>query len=412
MKMGSQALCRLGIATLLTCFFTATAGTFAARPDDKKPKRPKFGSSLKRLKWDEAKRTGVEAPVVEKAGPAVTGDDAIKLETLMVTFDVLVVTREGQQVVTGLKKEDFAITEDGQPQHVAIATAGDDVTRPRSIVLILDYSASQGPYLNTSLDAAKVLINKLGPGDEMAIVTDDVELMSDFTRDKEKLIAVLDKLRKRVFKDDKVGKSLQFSALYASLRELLGDKESRPVVIFQGDGDEVTSLRDQPDAADFAFLRRDARPVEFGLADILAAAEKSRATIYTVVTNDRLIGVPANQVYQRGVALMNKRGYPLDITDKSYESTVKRYTTIFVEGQKAAARVATLSGGWTAWLENPEQAETIYSQILSDMNRRYLVGYYPTNTDRDGKQRTVKIEIKGRPEYLVHGRTKYYAPDQ
>jgi VWFA-related protein len=412
MKMGSQALCRLGIATLLTCFFTATAGTFAARPDDKKPKRPKFGSSLKRLKWDEAKRTGVEAPVVEKAGPAVTGDDAIKLETLMVTFDVLVVTREGQQVITGLKKEDFAITEDGQPQHVAIATAGDDVTRPRSIVLILDYSASQGPYLNTSLDAAKVLINKLGPGDEMAIVTDDVELMSDFTRDKEKLIAVLDKLRKRVFKDDKVGKSLQFSALYASLRELLGDKESRPVVIFQGDGDEVTSLRDQPDAADFAFLRRDARPVEFGLADILAAAEKSRATIYTVVTNDRLIGVPANQVYQRGVALMNKRGYPLDITDKSYESTVKRYTTIFVEGQKAAARVATLSGGWTAWLENPEQAETIYSQILSDMNRRYLVGYYPTNTDRDGKQRTVKIEIKGRPEYLVHGRTKYYAPDQ
>jgi hypothetical protein len=44
------------------------------------------------------------------------------------------------------------------------------------------------------------------------------------------------------------------------------------------------------------------------------------------------------------------------------------------------------------------------------MNRRYIIGYYPTNKEHDGTRRTVKIGVRGHPEYVVLARKSYYAP--
>jgi len=98
-----------------------------------------------------------------------------------------------------------------------------------------------------------------------------------------------------------------------------------------------------------------------------------------------------------------------DSSQDSYR--IKLWTDLLVEGQRAAARVAMMTGGWMAYLERPEQAEAIYATILKDINQRYVIGYYPTNTARDGKPRNVKITVRDHPEYYVHGRNVYYAPD-
>lgn len=79
--------------------------------------------------------------------------------------------------------------------------------------------------------------------------------------------------------------------------------------------------------------------------------------------------------------------------------------------QTALVDMASLTGGWADFLEEPSQAGGIYERILSDMNRRYVIGYYPANKARDGKRRRVSIEVRGHPEYLVKGRRSYYAPD-
>jgi hypothetical protein len=39
-----------------------------------------------------------------------------------------------------------------------------------------------------------------------------------------------------------------------------------------------------------------------------------------------------------------------------------------------------------------------------------VIGYYPTNKARDGKRRTVTIEVRDHPEYIVWGRKAYFAP--
>lgn len=78
--------------------------------------------------------------------------------------------------------------------------------------------------------------------------------------------------------------------------------------------------------------------------------------------------------------------------------------------QQALNAVAPRTGGWTEFLEKPEDAEGIYNRILVDINHRYIVGYYPTNKAHDGTRRKLKFAIKDHPEYHVLGRLAYYAP--
>jgi hypothetical protein len=84
----------------------------------------------------------------------------------------------------------------------------------------------------------------------------------------------------------------------------------------------------------------------------------------------------------------------------------------FLVMQQAAAKVATATGGWTAFLERPEQADEIYERILADVNSRYVIGYYyPVGQPRDGKRHEFSITVKGHPEYQIAGRQSYVAPE-
>jgi len=70
-----------------------------------------------------------------------------------------------------------------------------------------------------------------------------------------------------------------------------------------------------------------------------------------------------------------------------------------------------LSGGWAEFLETQSQAADIYKRIVEDLNQRYIVGYYPSNKERDGKRRHITLEVKGHPEYSITSRKSYYAPE-
>jgi VWFA-related protein len=398
------------LMTILMLVVALTSLGASPVDDDKKPKRKKFGSSLKQLRWDPAKQTAVEINADNRGDSS--SNETIKLETLLVVLDMLVLEPGSLRYVTNLKKEDFMITEDGQPQQVAAFALGDGSAVPRSIILLIDWSGSQMPYLTTSIAAARTLISQLGPRDEMAIVTDDVELLVDFTGDRSKLNRALDSILKRHREERERGRSLQFTALFAALRELTVSSDRRTIIIFQTDGDEAPAFRDQPDARRFSFMRAEMPSDNYGLGDIFATAERTRATIYSVITNERLVGIPQGELYQRGAALLARRGYPRPGIDAGpqAESLLRLYTDLFSKGQLACVRVAERTGGWTAWLDSPERAPEIYSRILSDINNRYIIGYYPTNTDRDGRLRKVQVEVRGHPEYRVHGRSSYYAP--
>jgi VWFA-related protein len=421
----------------------------AQAPPREKPKLTDFGSSLKRLKWDPKQNTAVETklPKDKTTGPAT--EDVIRVETSLVVSDVLVLDQRGR-TVQGLTIKDFFLTEDGKPQEVSTVSLGDNAKVPRSIVLIIDYSCSQLPFLTASVDAAKTLVAELGPLDRMAIVTDDIELLAGFTSDKKKLKNKLDELKKRTVFDPGIapdefsrrmpfGRGFEYSALMAVLKEGFDDEDVRPIIIFQTDGGEAAILKN-PIVTPFVpaglpsgwtalgqanlahFQRYTSRnPREFSLADVYTAAERSRATIYTVVPGFKLIGLSQDeqaaqtkayhdrQVSYLTVPVIRKRA---EDRMKQMPLAVLRYEAdMRAKLQSALAILSTKTGGWIDFFAQPSQAAEIYAHILSDINQRYLIGYYSDNKQHDGKRRKVRIEVRSHPEYLVIGRKSYLAPE-
>src|SRR6185503_16671663 len=127
------------------------AGTFAQTQSKEKPTLKDFGSSLRKLKWDPEKKRAV---INEQGSRNGTDDDVITIETSLVTSDLLVTDRQGRPV-RNLAATDFEVSEDGVAQQVGHFVLGNNTSLPRSIVLIIDYSRSQFPYIADSIEAAK-----------------------------------------------------------------------------------------------------------------------------------------------------------------------------------------------------------------------------------------------------------------
>ena len=363
----------------------------AQQTPEGRPKLKDFGSSLKRLKWDKRANKAVEKTPSKNAGPA-SEDELVKVTTDLVTCAVQITDSRGN-VIKGLTQDDFIVFEDGAPQTIHHFSLGNDQTVPRTIVLVIDHSGSQAPYIKTSVEAAKNLVDQLGPRDLMAIVTDDVKLLVDFTRDKVKLKKALDSLPKSF------GVSKQFSALLATVREAFTQEDVRPIVIFQTDGDELFSLR--PTVPPLFSIPPDSPyppspEKSFSLGDLYLAIEKSRVSVYTVIPSPPLIESRVHTGFKTTTELFGTSN-PRKLPPVAY----RRWEQI------AAAGAAI--GGWTEYLSKPEDASDIYRRILEDINTRYVISYYPTNKTRDGKSRRVSIEVKGHTEYSVWGRKSYIA---
>ena len=78
--------------------------------------------------------------------------------------------------------------------------------------------------------------------------------------------------------------------------------------------------------------------------------------------------------------------------------------------ERAIASVAERTGGIAQSLESPEQAPNVYESILSDIGRRYLIGYYPPErASSENGEREVRITLKNKRNFRVIGGRTYVA---
>ena len=400
----------------------------AQNGERKKPELKDFGSSLNRTPEENLIRKF-------KKNTAGNDEETIRIETNLVVVDFLVLDNKGR-AIHGLTKDDFTITEDNQAQEIQSFTLGDDAKIPRSIVLIIDYSGSQLPYIERSVEAAKLLVDKLRSNDLMALVTDDVELIAQFTADKNLLKEKLDSLKESALVKRRLGKSKQFSSLYAVLNEMFDEEDVRPIILFQTDGDQLGALKGgYADLLAASFSRSNAGYItNFSLEDLLATLEKTRGTIYTIVPGVKLLGLSREeraakmreenerrrQAYAANRPPVTNPTPPrptpeqMEVMRKTAaqraEIIKKHFPNGLPDPQETMAGLSKFSGGWIDFLEKPEDADVVYSRILSEINTRYIIGYYPSNEVKNGKRRVVKIEVKNHPEYIVWGRKTYIAP--
>lgn len=427
---------------LLVLFLSSVSFSFGQTPSAEPQPSPSpspeqrrdFGSSLKR--YEKKKRKDSQD---KSKGKDLDDDEVIRVKTDLVVNDVLVTNQKGNMII-GLQKEDFIVTEDGVPQTIGTFSFGDSASIPRSVVLIMDATVASGPYQKKSIEAAKTLVDKLAPQDKMAIVTADLKLRLDFTNDKILLKKTLDSLiiEWELLKEELSGSSGgltgrvaeirrvcggEFCTLLAVLNEMFDGSEQQPIIVFQSNGTSVIWLKqdkDSPYPVSYSTLDRSGmrwtRHIllpEFGFREVKEAIERSRATVYSIIPGMRFLGLSKEEQLARAkIRLEELNKYYKWNKEGDMPTIIKYYQYAEAErktaGQTAMFKVAELSGGFADFIEKPEDAENVYSNIFTVIKNRYIIGYYPTNRNRDGRRREVQIQVRNHPEYTVKGRKAYF----
>ncbi len=395
------------VLLLVIPFSLCAAQTPSASPESSMIRN--FGQSLE--KYDDQKRKKITNK--QKQKETQTDDEVIRVETDLVVHDVLVTDPEGN-VITSLNKGDFMVIDDGVPQNIEIFSSGTRPTIPRSIVLVIDISLPQFQYLKMSVEAAKLLVDKLESQDRMAVVTTDLVLVQDYTGDKSLLKKTLDYVEikgrelsvwyargakledmknfKSVEEASKAERGGQFGALTAVLNEKFDEKGRQRIIVFQGDGIHMIWLKPDKELpypvshitrmnSGMKYTGPEQAMLKFGFSDVREAIESARATIYSVATGMRFFGLSEKERVERAkISWENTQkahGWKSDYTPEQKRMYVDREDKNRTAGQAAMYRVAELSGGNTAVMEKPEDAERIYSDIFAVIKNRYVLGYYP-----------------------------------
>ena len=111
---------------------------------------------------------------------------AISVQSNIVNVDAVVTDHDGN-IVTGLKKENFRILDEGQRQQVTNFSPSD---APITIVLLMEFSKRYGGYFGyKAKNWSESFLTQLKPQDWVALKTFDLKttLVEDFTQDKQQV---------------------------------------------------------------------------------------------------------------------------------------------------------------------------------------------------------------------------------
>jgi VWFA-related protein len=290
------------------------------------------------------------------------GDEAVVLKAALVNLNVSVTNRSGV-ALANLKKEDFEVAENGEQQRVEFFQT---TTAPFNLVLVLDLSGSIKDKLDVVKSAALRFLEVIGPQDKVAVVafTHEIKVVSQLTSDR-------NELRRRIKAIERPeGGTAFYEAMWFSLADTLrGTRGQRNAIVVMTDGVDSSLDRYNPASTRVSFNQ---------LAQRL---EESDTLVFPVYLDTEY-----EEVFERGNSSSEAYAVARDQLDRLAELT---------GGQKfRAEKVGDLSG--------------VYKQVAAAIRTVYSVGYYPSNAERDGTYRRVRVSVN-RPEAAVRTRKGYYA---
>jgi Ca-activated chloride channel family protein len=297
---------------------------------------------------------GQQKDKLKKAEPQ---DEAapLKLSTDLVLLDVTVVDPNNRPVMD-LNRDQFQVFEDKVPQKIEFFSR-EQV--PVSVVLTIDASGSMRPKMDAVINAAINFVKESRPGDEIAVIEfkDQPELLEEFTTD---INDVIDALRGLVAS----GQTAMLDALYL--------------------------------AADYA-----------------SKEGKNRRKAVVLVTD----GLDKDSYYKFDEVVNHLRETDVQIYLIGFTSDLsKEGAWVFGRSEKDKAesllnKLAVETGGRAFFPKELSEVHAIAQQISNDLRMQYSIGYYPTNSKRDGTFRSVKVLVNaGNRRLIARTRTGYTAP--
>ncbi|MDQ3181320.1 MAG: VWA domain-containing protein [Acidobacteriota bacterium] len=157
-----------------------------------------------------------------------------KTKKSTVSVPVSVSDREGHYI-SGLKKEDFTLYEDGVEQKITFFATYDE---PLNIALLLDTSISTKDTLDKIKDAAEDFIKLMNPNDQCLIATFDsqVNILNPFTSNQQTLRSSLGKARSAT-QDG----TIIYRAVEQIAQKSFDNVQGRKVIVLLSDGKDLGS---------------------------------------------------------------------------------------------------------------------------------------------------------------------------
>jgi Ca-activated chloride channel family protein len=275
-------------------------------------------------------------------------NEVLQIDTEEVTLNVRVVNA-GNRPVGNLKESSFKVYEDGVLQPITSVTTAEV---PIFNALVIDNSRSLRAQLPRVIEAGKIIVGANKPQDEVSVVrfvsASKIEVVQGFTPNKTLIENALDNL----FVEG--GQTAIIDAVYRTAEMVQKYQNSQKkedvklrTLILVSDGDDRGSQFDEKLL--FELLRN------------------SYVQIYAIGFTDTLSDVPDAET---GVSRRRK---------------ARAFLT----------RLAQETGGKVYFPDSIEQLGKIALEISSELRTQYVVSYSPTNTNRDGGFRQIKVEVSG-----------------
>jgi VWFA-related protein len=341
--------------------------------------------------------------------------DVIKTDTQLVSVPAVVTDSAGRPL-SGLKPENFRLVEDGQPQTITNFGTTDT---PFEIALLLDTSGSTRDDVALIRAAANSFIEALRPGDRVGVVAFNqaqtvkdpiavVEVLSPLTDDRDSLRTSIDNL----------GAS-QGTPYYDGLEKVADsifrdapkdDVRGRRAIVALTDGVDSSSN------SDFATARMKLARAGIACYFIQVNTEDFvEDRLMKDCQDDGQLALSKRQI-QRYRELFFPKAKEENFNSFCQMGPFERMSisrALYNLARKEMNDLARTSGGRSFEAATLADARAAFARVAADIGTLYSLGYYPTNKARDGKFRSIKLEVRGlKDKAQIRARDGYYAPKE
>lgn len=347
-------------------------------------------------------------------GEEVGEGDVVRVDTQLVSVPAVVTDRVGHPL-SNLRAENFVLYEDGRPQQISnFATT----EAPFEVVLLLDTSGSTRADLGLIRSAARSFIDALRPGDRVAIVAFNNAQDNDSTLATVEVLTRLTDDRKELQKAiENIGAS-NGTPYYDALTRVATDLFRDPPRAELRGRRAVVALTDGVDSsseADFAEAR--ARLQSAGVACYFIEVNTEDFVEDHLMVDCQTYG--ALRLSQTQLERYRKLFVPRAAADNYQDfcqmgnfERMEISRSLYDLARKEMGELARASGGRTFPANDLRDARAAFAQVASEIGTQYSLGYYSTNKTRDGRYRSIRVEVRGvnGGGAQVRAREGYYAP--
>lgn len=282
-------------------------------------------------------------------------EETITIKSNLVAVPVSV-TDSGGQPVRNLRVEDFQLEEEGQTQQ--IQNLGEPGKTPIELALLFDISRSVRNRFDFERESAgRFLKEVMKPGDTVTVfaIGTTPKIAVDRTESADAAI-------KSTMAIEPSDESTAFFDTVVKAARYLNDNSNpgvRRVIVVISDGEDTNSER-------------------FRLNDALREIQRGSSLFYSI----------------------NPSGPSI------------RLNKISTRGHQGMVKLADETGGVAFLPDKLEDLNKVFTQITSELQAQYLLGYYSTNERTDGTFRKIAVRVPKRSELRIRARDGYYAPKQ